>query len=164
MRVPAGRFRTQNPEPRTKNPEGSPPWHLNAIPAHRKTRPRASAARAPAARCRAESLSRGRESTALRADRRHARREYIRRRPMRCPGAERREGRACFRSECAADRDRAASRLLVADRHLGLDAAAHRKIADHDHAARAAYPDEIVENLVCDIFVENAFVAEFDQV
>src|SRR3954453_15990753 len=46
----------------------------------------------------------------------------------------------------------------------GLDAAPHRKISDDLHAARMDRADEVVEDLVGDVLVENAAVAEFDQV
>jgi hypothetical protein len=45
-----------------------------------------------------------------------------------------------------------------------LNAAADGEIAHHRHPARAARTDKIVENLVGDVFVENALVPEFDQV
>ena len=59
---------------------------------------------------------------------------------------------------------RRAGGRVVADGHLGLDAAAHREIADDRHASRLAGGDEIVEDLISDIFVENALVAELDKV
>ena len=55
-------------------------------------------------------------------------------------------------------------RLFVPDSDLGLDAAANRKIADDRHATRLAGGDEIVEDLIRDIFVENALIAELDQI
>jgi hypothetical protein len=55
-------------------------------------------------------------------------------------------------------------RSFVSDGDLGFDAATNRKVADNGHAPRLTGGDEIVEDLIRDIFVENAFVAEFDQV
>ena len=40
----------------------------------------------------------------------------------------------------------------------------NRKVPDDGHAARLAGGHQVVENLVCDVFVENALVAELDQV
>src|SRR5207237_6385824 len=46
----------------------------------------------------------------------------------------------------------------------GLDAAAYGKITDDGHAARLACGHQIVENLVRDVLVEDAAVAELDDV
>src|SRR5580765_7725387 len=45
-----------------------------------------------------------------------------------------------------------------------LDAAAHREIPDHRHLARRQQGDQIVQNLVGRRLVEDAAVAEFDEV
>src|SRR5262245_64871227 len=42
--------------------------------------------------------------------------------------------------------------------------ASHGKIADDGHAARFDGGDEVIEDLIRDVFVENAAVAEFDDV
>ena len=83
-------------------------------------------------------------------------------------------GREGVEVEGAFDGDRGAGVLilhrqgrggfLVADGHFGLDAAAHREVADDRHAPRLTGGDKIVENLIRHVFVENALVAELDKV
>src|SRR5690349_4093437 len=48
--------------------------------------------------------------------------------------------------------------------HDGLDAPAHREVADVGHAARVNGGDEVVLDLIGDVFVKNPAVAKFDQV
>src|SRR5688572_29636942 len=78
---------------------------------------------------------------------------------MGCRAARRRGGPAPPRLESEED-----PLPLVPDGDLGFDAAPDGKIADHSHSTRLAGGHEIIEDLVGDIFVENALVAELDQV
>ena len=55
------------------------------------------------------------------------------------------------------------SRFLVAGGHGGRDAAACRKRADHGDPPRLAGRDQVIEDLISDRLVEDAAVAEVDQ-
>jgi len=54
--------------------------------------------------------------------------------------------------------------FLIGGGDDGLHPAPHGKIAHHGHAARLNGGDQIVEDLVGDVFVENAAVSEFNEV
>ena len=54
--------------------------------------------------------------------------------------------------------------LFVPDRHFSLDSAANGEIARYGHPPRLTRGHEVIEDLVGDILVEDAFIAELDEV
>ena len=95
----------------------------------------------------------------------------VARRRQRHPAGRRRAGRSRLRWGCGWVHQACRSRhfllgraSLARGRHHGLDAAPHRKIADHRHAAWVNHADEIVEDLIRHVFVKNASVSELDHV
>ena len=59
---------------------------------------------------------------------------------------------------------RSTSRFLVTGRDGRLDPPARSELSDHRHPSRRADADEVVENLVCHALVEDAFVAELEEI
>src|SRR5262245_56886809 len=82
------------------------------------------------------------------ADRSHIRREYGRRRSL----------------LLTLTRSLRADWLLVAGGDFGFDAAAYRKIADDGHPSGLTRRDKVVQDLLCDIFVENTLIAEINEI